>query len=301
MRLLWHVPTTQLPCESSLAVDASDHILAVDATGVFRLTPSGQQLWRAEVPQNGANFALSPSAGLNGTFVPGRGEMAALDQRGNVLWRSRRSGTTFTGSASLSHDGSLLYVGCGWDSDCEAVACFDAHSGVERWRFAPTGTYARNLHTVWAKPTVADDGSVLVADFGGHLFSLDGQTGVERWRFTEGHDPTGEYANEAWASVALTGDGHLIFTSNLGWIRKIRVATGEQEERGGWPVDPKLRAHDSVGKPQQRDPIIFSAPVVDGNGTTFVNAENWCVERASRSTAREAKPSRSLSEPRIEF
>lgn len=141
------------------------------------------------------------------------------------------------------------------------------------------------MHTFWAKPTVADDGSVLVTDFGGYLFALDGRTGVERWRFAEAHDPTGEYANEAWSSVALTSDNHLIFTSNLGWIRKFRVDTGEQVQDRHWPIDPKLRRNDSVGRPQQQDPIIFSAPVVDENGTTYINAENWCVYAISSAGA----------------
>ena len=76
-------------------------------------------------------------------------------------------------------------------------------------------------------------GPVLVCDFGGHLFALDGRSGAERWRFAEAHDPTGDYANEAWGSVALTHGGHAIFSSNLGWIRKFRVRDGAQVERDG--------------------------------------------------------------------
>ena len=59
------------------------------------------------------------------------------------------------------------------------------------------------------------------------------------------HDPTGDYANEAWGSVA-TDDGHCIFSSNLGWIRKFRVRDGVQVEVDVQPLSPKLRAHDSV-------------------------------------------------------
>ena len=283
--LLWHLPTAQLPCESSLAVDARDDILVVDAAGVERISRDGKRLGRsAGVAQNPDNFALSPSTFNGTTYVPGRDALVAL-QNGNVLWSAPSPGAAFTGSASVSHDGSLLYVGCGWDSDCEAVTALDARTGKRAWRFAPRGTYAANLHTVWAKPTVADDGTVLACDFGGHLFALDGRTGAERWRFTEAHDPTGDYANEAWASVALTDDGHLIFTSNLGWIRKLRVADGAEVRRAGWPLAPSLRAHDAAGKPQQRDPIIFSAPVVGADGTIYVNGENWCVYAISRDGA----------------
>ena len=207
--------------------------------------------------------------------MPGRDALVALSKNGTVLWSAPSPGAAFTGSASVSHDDSLLYVGCGWDSDCEAVTALDARTGKRAWRFSPRGTYASNLHTVWAKPTVADDGTVLACDFGGRLYALDGRTGAERWRFSEARDPTGDYANEAWASVALTDDAHLIFTSNLGWIRKLRAADGAEVRRVAGCSRCAARARRG-GKPQQNDPIIFSAPVAGADGIVYVNGEKAC-------------------------
>ena len=218
-RLLWHLPTAQLPCESSLAVDGQDHIVVANSSRVFRISPEGKLLWSRPVSQTTDNFALTPSMTSDGAcFVPGKDELAAVEPTGDVRWRAPvpSGAASFTGSPSLSSDEGLLYVGCGWNADCEAVTALNTDSGDQVWRFAPNGTYAANMHTFWAKPTVADDGTVLVCDFGGYLFALDGKSGVERWRFVEAKDPTGDYANEAWSSVALTNDGHLIFTSNLG-------------------------------------------------------------------------------------
>ena len=132
--LLWHVETAQLPCESSVTVDENDHILVVDGSSACQLSPNGGGcLWRQRVAQDPDNFALSPATYTGINFVPGKHELAAIDSNGTVLWRSPSiGGAAFTGSPSLSHDGRLLYVGCGWDSDCEAVTARRHHYPAPR-------------------------------------------------------------------------------------------------------------------------------------------------------------------------
>lgn len=179
--LLWHLSTDKLPPGSSLAVDEHDHILVTSSTDISRLSPRGERLWRRHIVQNGQDFAVSPSTGLHGTtFVPGRTELAAINAAGSVLWRTPSiDGSAFTGSPSLSLNGSTVIVGCGWDTDCEAITAFDTRTGRQLWRFAPHGTYTPNQHTFWAKPTIAADGTVLVCDYGGYLVRhLPNQSGL---------------------------------------------------------------------------------------------------------------------------
>ena len=67
--LLWHRPTAQLPCESSLAVDAHDSIVVVDGTGVSRLSARGSLQWRQNVTQTPDDFALASKLSRVGVAV----------------------------------------------------------------------------------------------------------------------------------------------------------------------------------------------------------------------------------------
>ena len=105
---------------------------------------------------------------------------------------------------------------------------------------------------------------------------MDAATGRARWSFQEKRDPTGIYGDEIWAPVAVTPRNELVFTSNLGWIRKLDPASGAELVADAWPVAPARRANGSAS-PLAGDPIVFSAPLVDAAGTVYVAAENWFV------------------------
>ena len=91
-------------------------------------------------------------------LAPGLDEVVALNaSTGARVWAvPAQDGdwvTSFTSSASFSRDGTLAYVGCGWDSalnnDCEVLTAVDLTSGEVAWRFAPQNTTAVNHHTFW--------------------------------------------------------------------------------------------------------------------------------------------------------
>ena len=130
--------------------------------------------------------------------------------------------------------------------------------------------------TIWAKPLVWNDKALIVGDFGGRLFSLDAHTGRQLWSFQEEQDSTGLYANEIWSQVGVTPKSEIVFTSNLGFIRLFDPSNGAQLTYGKWPISPTRRANASAS-PVRSDPKIFSAPLVDADGTIYVSSEDWCV------------------------
>mmetsp|Transcript_34570 Transcript_34570/g.80104 ORF Transcript_34570/g.80104 Transcript_34570/m.80104 type:complete len:147 (-) Transcript_34570:1169-1609(-) len=102
-------------------------------------------------------YPIHPTQGGEVVLAPGLDEVVALNATtGARVWSVPAEDgpwvTSFTSSASYSHDGALAFVGCGWDSalnnDCEVLTAIDLTSGEVAWRFAPNGTTAVNHHTL---------------------------------------------------------------------------------------------------------------------------------------------------------
>ena len=73
------------------------------------------------------------------------------------------------------------------------------------WTFeVPQSEPTQTGHTIWAKPLVWKDTTLIAGDFGGRLWALDTRTGRPVWHFQEAQDPSGNYGNEVWAQVAVT-------------------------------------------------------------------------------------------------
>ena len=283
-RLKWTFrPNATLPCESSVAVRGRD-VFVADAASVYRLDgASGGLVWRAAAP-NDADGSFSPSvAARRGgavVVVPTASSLRAFDaDSGAELWSvPAPEGLPLDGCASFLSDGSVAFATGSWGDDANGgVVAVDAATGAARWRFdVPRSEPTRSTRGIWAKPLVFNDTTVVVGDFGGRLWALDAATGRARWSFQERRDATGLYGDEIWAPVAVTPRNELVFTSNLGWIRKLDPASGAELVADAWPVAPARRANDSAS-PLAGDPIVFSAPLVDAAGTVYVAAENWCV------------------------
>ena len=150
---------------------------------------------------------------------------------GAELWSvPAPEGLPFDGCASFLSDGSVAFATGSWGDDANGgVVAVDAATGAARWRFdVPRSEPTRSTRGIWAKPLVFNDTTVVVGDFGGRLWALDAATGRARWSFQERRDATGLYGDEIWAPVAVTPRNEFVFTSNIGWIRKIYICNLEK-------------------------------------------------------------------------
>ena len=54
------------------------------------------------------------------------------------------------------------------------------------------------------------------------------------------------------------------------------LSAGQELKDGHWPISPDVRTNAS-SSPLHKDPIIFSAPLIDADGVIYISSENWCV------------------------
>ena len=283
-------PSSTLPCESSAAVGHNGRdIFVADAAELHKLDGrTGKPIWSRPAENDGGG-SFSPSLTLRAdtnqtvVVVPTTTALTAFDaSTGALLWTAAaEDDRPFDGAASFSADGAVVFATGSWGGSAKgSIAAISTETGNVLWTFhVPPADPTQTGHTVWAKPLVWNDTAVIAGDFGGRLWALSTRTGRPLWHFQESQDPTGAFGNEIWAQVAVTPDDELIFASNLGWIRKFDPATGVELTDGHWPIEPARRANVSAAAalPLRSDPIVFSAPLVDADGTLYISSENWCV------------------------
>lgn len=128
-------------------------------------------------------------------------------------------------------EGDVVYVGT---ADSLLVA-FDVETGDELWRFE-----AEN--SIWAQPTLSDDGMLYVASLDRHLYALDAESGDVIWK---------TFLTGALSGKPIIADGLVLVSNFDNKLHALDRSTGDEvwtAEAGDW---------------------IWSAPAVNGDGVYF--------------------------------
>jgi outer membrane protein assembly factor BamB len=179
------------PIYTGILAGADGSIYATSEDSFYKVTGLGGN---ATISQYNlpAKATSSPSMGPDGTIYVGceDGSLLALDGDGNVKW-TFATGGMITGAPAVAAGGNVL-VG----SIDGKVYCLGAGGG-ELWHWtsphAATGPSA-----IVAPPTLAADGSVLVADaYSPVLYSLNPASGAVNWQV--------DFTMEVTKSVVVNG------------------------------------------------------------------------------------------------
>jgi outer membrane protein assembly factor BamB len=141
-----------------------------------------------------------------GTYA---GEVAALDKRGTVLWRSGGHGAFYSSPAAAY---GRVFIG----SLDSGVYAFGATTGHLLWS-RPTGGY------VYASPAISSH-LVLIGSYSRRFYALSAATGLVRWIFT---------ANGPIPGSASVIDGLVYLSTFNRRTYALKTATGR--EVATWP------------------------------------------------------------------
>ena len=104
-------------------------------------------------------------------------DLVAYERNRNEKWRFNTEGAVFSSPAV---EGGVVYFG----SEDNHLYAVDARSGLERWRFTPTGDLIVSP-IMFSSPAIAD-GVVYFGSGDSHLYAVDASTGEEIWTFKTG-------------------------------------------------------------------------------------------------------------------
>lgn len=165
---------------------------------------------------------------------------------GADIWSVEFNGAGHS-AAALSSDGTL-YVGTVSPIDQTGALvgdhklhALDALTGVQKWEFEPASS-------IYAAPTIGNDGTVYMASVDKKVYALDSVTGAKKWEFT---------ANSLIENaVALGSNGWLYVGAYERRLYALDTQTGTQQ----W-------AFDTSGH-------IVSSPVLDREGNLYLGTDD---------------------------
>lgn len=203
------------------------------------------------VGANNPNFGVSThiSIGSEGTvyYTDTMGKVHAFSPTtGADIW-SVQFNDISPSAAALAPNGTL-YVGTisGIDQTGVLVGdhklhALDATTGIQKWEFEPG-------HSIYAAPTIGDDGTVYFGAWDKKVYALDSATGAKKWEFTTGGLISG--------SVAIGSHGVVYVGSYDHKIYALDAATGAQR----WVFETGGR--------------ILASPALDQEGNLYIGSED---------------------------
>jgi eukaryotic-like serine/threonine-protein kinase len=149
-------------------------------------------------------------------------------------------------AAALTPDGTLYVGAVGAQSPTGPVGdhklhALDAATGVQKWEFEPG-------NSIYAAPTVGDDGTVYLASWDKKVYALDGSTGAKKWEF--------ETVSLITGSVALGSNGRIYVGAYERRLYALNAQTGTVQ----WTFDTAGR--------------ILASPVLDREGNLYLGTED---------------------------
>lgn len=220
-------------------------VLCLFAASYIKLNAEiGNELWRFSA---GDVVFGSPTLDSSGNVYFGalNGRVYSIDDDGNERW-SVQTGDWVESSAALSPDESTIYIGS-WDNSLYAI---DAATGVVEWTFV-TGSL------IFSSPAVAQDGRIFFGGADGFVYALS-PDGFALWEvYIEG---------EVDASLAVGPNGDLYAATSEGSVVCLDDESGDELWAFQVPVEPGA---------EDRDVIIISSCLIDGEGSLFVGCNNY--------------------------
>jgi outer membrane protein assembly factor BamB len=273
------------------ALDAArDELFVATEDGVLHMlsASTGVLRWRVEV---GAAVSQPPALVGDAVYVVTDGDalMAVSRERGEVLWRVRRSppdGFSISGHAGLAVAGTTLITAF----TSGVVAAFDAGDGSLLWErdtsveLESAAGDAPRFVDVDTTPVVIDD-TVYVASFAGGLYGLELRSGTVRFRDESLTGITAiEPAGERQLLLSSADDGLLCVDREqrtVVWRKTLpRGAPGDAvvvgdvvlfgESQGGF-VTLSLRSGQELGRVETGHGFSARAAVADGRGFVLSN------------------------------
>ena len=213
-KLVWLARVGAINAPLEIAVDSvtgfsSTAVTAASSDGAVASfdAATGRLLWRVQVGKS-----LSSGAGTDGDLaavVTDANELVALN-KGNVVWRQKLAGTSFT--APLLKNGKIYVLG----SD-RSMSAFDAANGTKLWS-QKRSNEALSLRQAGVLLAVGDG---LVASSSGKLTGLNPLDGSIRW---ERSIATARGTNEIERLVDLVG--RVSINDDVVCARAYRVSVG---------------------------------------------------------------------------
>jgi outer membrane protein assembly factor BamB len=256
-------PNAAIVGSVTVGSDGRLHVCCEDGK-LYTLDAGGNLLWTFDA--NTPLLSATSIAADGSLYVGGQnGTLYVVDPDGSLRWTYDTSNAIYSSPAIDS--AGRVYVGS-TDGTLYALE----PNGVELWRFTTSGPGRLLAGSVFASPTIADDGTVYIGGvYDANLYALNPSDGSVKWtcRFTSA---AGEQGGEPFASPVVGADG-TIYQVLLHNSRLFAI-----EPNGGtilWSTD--LLDLSALGVPSENlDPAAagWSEPVLGPDGTIYVDLDD---------------------------